>query len=108
MNCGARSWEGVSTGIILVGPRGFLGDLREVMPKDLKDKAAEEIPSDLTNRPEAAAANASQCHPPPIGFRTEYVTFLSPRGGSSAGPWTDRSTRPSFRAPVPSSWPPSR
>jgi protein required for attachment to host cells len=38
--------------IVLVAPPGFLGDLRELLPKDLKDKVADEITSDLTNMPE--------------------------------------------------------
>jgi protein required for attachment to host cells len=35
-----------------VAPPDFLGDLRELLPKDLKDKVADEITSDLTNMPE--------------------------------------------------------
>lgn len=38
--------------VILVAPPAFLGDLRQVLPKDLKDKVADEVTSDLTNTPE--------------------------------------------------------
>jgi len=38
--------------LILVAPPAFLGDLREELPKNLKDKVADEITSDLTNTPE--------------------------------------------------------
>jgi protein required for attachment to host cells len=38
--------------LILVAPPAFLGDLREELPKDLKDKVADEVTSDLTNTPE--------------------------------------------------------
>jgi hypothetical protein len=35
-----------------VAPPGFLGDLREELPKGLKDKVVDEITSDLTNLPQ--------------------------------------------------------
>ena len=38
--------------LILVAPPAFLGDLREELPKDLKDKVAGDAASDLTNTPE--------------------------------------------------------
>jgi protein required for attachment to host cells len=38
--------------LILVAPPAFMGDLREELPKDLKDKVAGEVTSDLTNTPE--------------------------------------------------------
>jgi protein required for attachment to host cells len=38
--------------LILVAPPAFLGDLRQVLPEDLKDKVADEVASDLTNTPE--------------------------------------------------------
>ena len=38
--------------LILVAPPGFLGDLREELPKGLKDKLVDEITSDLTNMPQ--------------------------------------------------------
>jgi len=38
--------------LILVAPPAFLGDLREELPKDLKDKLAGDVASDLTNTPE--------------------------------------------------------
>jgi protein required for attachment to host cells len=41
-------------GLILVAPPAFMGDLREELPKDLKDKVVDEVTSDLTNTPEQA------------------------------------------------------
>jgi protein required for attachment to host cells len=38
--------------LILVAPPAFMGDLRTELPKDLKDKVAHEVTSDLTNTPE--------------------------------------------------------
>ena len=38
--------------LILVAPPAFLGDLRDAVPKDLRDKVADEIASDLTNMPQ--------------------------------------------------------
>jgi protein required for attachment to host cells len=38
--------------IIFVAPPAFLGDLRQSLPKDLKNKEADEVTSDLTNMPE--------------------------------------------------------
>jgi len=38
--------------LILVAPPGFLGDLREELPKGLKDKLVDQITSDLTNMPQ--------------------------------------------------------
>lgn len=38
--------------LILVAPPSFLGDLREELPKDLRNKVAGEVNSDLTNMPE--------------------------------------------------------
>jgi len=38
--------------LILVAPPAFLGDLRDALPKDLRDKVADEIASDLTNMPQ--------------------------------------------------------
>jgi protein required for attachment to host cells len=48
--------------LILVAPPAFLGDLREELPKDLKDKVADEVTSDLTNTPEQQL----QTHPKDI------------------------------------------
>jgi protein required for attachment to host cells len=39
--------------LILVAPPAFLGDLREELPKDLENKVAGEVTSDLTNTPES-------------------------------------------------------
>jgi protein required for attachment to host cells len=38
--------------LILVAPHAYLGDLREELPKDLNDKVAGDVASDLTNTPE--------------------------------------------------------
>ena len=38
--------------LFVVAPPAFLGDLRDELPKDLKDKVAGEIASDLTNMPQ--------------------------------------------------------
>src|SRR5262245_35687589 len=38
--------------LFLIAPPAFLGDLRDELPKDLKDKVAGEIASDLTNMPQ--------------------------------------------------------
>jgi protein required for attachment to host cells len=38
--------------LILVAPPAFLGDLRQELPKNLKAKVTDEVPSDLTNTPE--------------------------------------------------------
>jgi protein required for attachment to host cells len=38
--------------LILVAPPSFMGDLRVVLPKNLKDKVVGEVTSDLTNTPE--------------------------------------------------------
>ena len=38
--------------LILIAPPAFMGDLREELPKDLKDKIAGEATSDLTKTPE--------------------------------------------------------
>ena len=37
--------------LVLVAPPAFMGDLRAELPKDVKDKVADEITSDLTNTP---------------------------------------------------------
>jgi protein required for attachment to host cells len=38
--------------LFMVAPPAFLGDLRQELPKDLKDKVAGEVASDLTNMPQ--------------------------------------------------------
>lgn len=38
--------------LFLVAPPAFLGDLRDELPKDLKDKVAGEVASDLANLPQ--------------------------------------------------------
>lgn len=38
--------------LILVAPPAFLGDLRDLLPKDLQDKVAGDVARDLTNTPQ--------------------------------------------------------
>jgi len=38
--------------LIVVAPPALMGDLREELPKDIEDKVAGEVTSDLTNTPE--------------------------------------------------------
>jgi protein required for attachment to host cells len=49
--------------LILVAPPGSLGDLRQELPKGLKDKLVDEITSDLTNMPQQQLQTHLKDHP---------------------------------------------